>query len=180
LISKRLARRGIAAGDARHVDSEEVSSVLRERLYGAISCLATLAVLVRYTDGDTHAWARVLDVAVTTGGLWSASLLADWVAYLVAYQHGPRGGAAVKILRSSGQIFQVALAPALVLASAAFGWLDTHTAVWVAMWTLIAELGLVVMLAVRGTGLSWWQKLLASLALVGVGAVVVGIKMIAH
>ena len=52
--------------------------MLRERLYGAISCLATLAVLSRYTDEETSAWARVLDVAVTMGGLWAASLLADW------------------------------------------------------------------------------------------------------
>ena len=54
---------------------------LRERLYGAISGLATLAVLARYTSADTNAWIRVLDVAVATGGPWAASLLADWVAF---------------------------------------------------------------------------------------------------
>jgi len=54
---------------------EHAVARLRERLYGAISCLAMLAVLARYTSADTNAWTRVLDVAVATGGLWAASLL---------------------------------------------------------------------------------------------------------
>ena len=62
----------------------DVVARLRERLYGAISCLATLAVLARYTTEDTSAWVRVFDVAVATGGLWAASLLADWVAISVS------------------------------------------------------------------------------------------------
>ena len=68
-----------------------VVELLRERLYGAISCLATLAVLTRYTDDDTAAWTRVLDVTVAAGGLWAASLLAHWVAHLAVYGRGPRG-----------------------------------------------------------------------------------------
>jgi hypothetical protein len=66
--------------DGQAVAVEHAASRLRERLYGAISGLATLAVLSRYTSADTNAWTRVLDVAVATGGLWAASLLADWVA----------------------------------------------------------------------------------------------------
>jgi hypothetical protein len=46
------------------VPVEHVVSLLRERLYGAVSCLATLAVLAGYTTEDTNAWARMLDVAV--------------------------------------------------------------------------------------------------------------------
>jgi hypothetical protein len=93
-----------------------VVTLLRERLYGAISCLATLAVLARYTTEDTSAWARILDLAVATGGLWAASLFADWVAHL----------------------------------------------------------------AVRRTELPWWQQALAVAGLVGVGVLVLGIKILAH
>lgn len=52
---------------------EHVVAALRERMYGAISCLATLAALARYTDVDTNAWYRVIDVAVAAGGLWAAA-----------------------------------------------------------------------------------------------------------
>jgi hypothetical protein len=167
---------------AEHEDvpTDHVVAVLRERLYGAISCLGTLAVLVRYTTEDTNAWARVLDVAVATGGLWAASLLADWLANLSVYGHAPRGRHALGVLQASGQILQAALVPVIVLAVAGIGWLNTYTAVWIAMWTLVAELGIITLLAMRRTELPWWQQALAVIGLAGVGALVLTIKIIAH
>lgn len=162
------------------VPVEHVVSLLRERLYGAISCLATLAVLYRYTDDDTSAWARVLDVAVATGGLWAASLLADWVAHLGVYGRAPRGAKALRILQSSGQIVEAAVLPLVVLAVAGFGVMRTYTATWIAMWILVGELGLIALLAVRRTQLPWWQKLFTVAGLVGVGVVVLGVKILAH
>ena len=156
------------------------SPLLRERLYGAISCLATLAVLARYTDEDTSAWARVLDVAVATGGLWAASLLADWVAHPGVYRRAPRGRAALRMFQSSGQILAAAFLPLLVLVAAGVGLLSTYTAMWIAMWMLVAELGIIALLAVRRTELPWWQEVLTVAALVGVGVLVVGIKTLAH
>src|ERR1700754_3446452 len=135
------------------VPVEHVVSLLRERLYGAISCLATLAVLVRYTTEDTSAWARMLDVAVATGGLWAASLLADWVAHLAVHSRAPGGRELGRMLQASGQILQAALLPIVVLVAAGIGLLDTETAMWIAMWILVAELGVIALLAVRRTEL---------------------------
>ncbi|OPX12574.1 hypothetical protein B1790_03170, partial [Mycobacterium sp. AT1] len=76
------------AGNPVPVDAaavEHVVVLLRERLYGAISCLATLAVLSRHADADTDAWELVLDVALASGGLWAASLLAHWVSHLAVH-----------------------------------------------------------------------------------------------
>lgn len=159
---------------------EHTVALLRERLYGAISCLATLAVLARYTSENTTAWARMLDIAVATGGLWAASLLADWVAHLAVYGSAPRGRAALRILQSSGQILQAAFLPLVALAVAAFGLLDTDDAMWIAMWVLVGELGVIALLAVRRTQLPWWQQALVVTALVGMGALVVAIKIVAH
>jgi hypothetical protein len=159
---------------------EHVVSLLRERLYGAISCLATLAVLARYTTDDTSAWARMLDVAVATGGLWAASLLADWVAHLGVYRIAPRGQALLHILQSSGQILEAAVLPLVILAVAGLGALNTSTATWVAAWVLVAELGVIALLAVRRTQLRWWQQALVIAGLVAVGVLVLGIKILAH
>ena len=153
---------------------------LRERLYGAISGLATLAVLARYTSADTNAWTRVVDVAFATGGLWAASLLADWVAHLGVHRRAPLGQTALRTLRSSGQILEAALVPLLVLVVSGIGWLPTDTAMWIAMWVLVAELGIIAFLAVRRAHLHWWQKIFAVTALAGVGALVVAVKMLAH
>ena len=159
---------------------EHVVSLLRERLYGAISCLATLAVLARYTTAATSAWARMLDVVVATGGLWAASLLADWVAHLGVYRTSPRGQDLRRMLQSSGQILEAAFLPLVVLAVAGLGGLNTYTATWIASWVLVAELGVIALLAVRRTRLPWWQQALAVALLVGVGVLVLGIKIIAH
>jgi len=153
---------------------------LRERLYGAISGLATLAVLARYTSADTNAWTRVVDVAFATGGLWAASLLADWVAHLGVHRRAPIGQTALRILRSSGQILEAALVPLLVLVVSGIGWLPTDTAMWIAMWVLVAELGIIAFLAVRRAHLHWWQKIFAVTALARVGALVIAVKMLAH
>ena len=104
---------------------EHVFAVLRERLYGAISCLATLAVLARYTTETTSAWARLLDVAVATGGLWAASLFADFVAHLGVYGGRPHRREVAAMLQASGQILQAAVIPAGVLTAAALGLLKT-------------------------------------------------------
>jgi hypothetical protein len=172
----RAARAAAAADEP----VEHVVALLRERLYGAISCLATLAVLARYTTEDTSALARILDVAVATGGLWAASLLADWVAHLGVYGAAPRGRDALRILQSSGQILEAAFLPLVVLAVAGFGVADTDTATWIAAWILVGELGVIAFLAVRRTQLPWWQQALAVVALIGVGVVVLGIKILAH
>ena len=67
-----------------------------------------------------------------------------------------------------------------VLAVVAVADLNTYTATWVAMWILVAELGVITLLAVRRTELPWWQQTLAVAALAGVGALVLVIKILAH
>ncbi|WP_396837142.1 hypothetical protein [Mycobacterium sp. ITM-2016-00317] len=154
--------------------------MLRERLYGAISCLATLVVLTRYTEDDTNAWIRMLDVGLTMGGLWAASLLADWVAHLSVHQRAPRGDELWRMLQASGQILQAAVLPVLALGAAAVGLLETDTAMWVAKWILVVELGVIALLAVRRTRLPLWQQLLAVAVLSGIGLLVIGVKVLTH
>lgn len=160
--------------------AHHVVALLRERLYGAISCLGTLAVLTRYDTETTSAWARVLDVAVAMGGLWAASLFADILAHLSVHGRAPRGREAMRVFQASGQILQAAFLPLLVLVVAGIGLLSTSTAMWIARWLLVAELGLIALLAVRRTELPWWQKVLTVAGLIGVGVLVVAIKIIAH
>src|SRR4029079_14706700 len=121
------------------VEVEHVVALLRERGYGAISCLATLAILGRYSDADTSAWARILDVAVATGGLWAASLLSHYVAQMAVFGRPPRGRHWIQLVRASVQIVQAAVPPVIVLLLAVFDVLDTDSAMWIAMWTLVGE-----------------------------------------
>ncbi|MDA2894425.1 hypothetical protein PDG61_26195 [Mycolicibacterium sp. BiH015] len=154
--------------------------MLRERIYGAMTCLATLAALARYTTPETSAWLRVVDVLMATGGLWAASPLADWVAHLGVHRSAPRGRIGLRLLQASGQIVAAAVLPVLTLVAAGFGALDVDTAMWVAMWILVAELGFIALLAVRRAQLSLGQKVATIAMLTGVGALVVAIKILSH
>lgn len=68
----------------------------------------------------------------------------------------------------------------IVLLLAVFDLLDTDTAMWIGMWTLVGELGVIAFLAMRRTRLPWWQQALSVTGLVGLGLLVVGIKTLAH
>lgn len=163
-----------------HLPPEQVAAVLRERIYGGINCLSTLLVLVRHPDDGSTPWGTLLDVAVTTGGLWAASLLADYVAHLAAHGQKPTGAEVVEILRASGQILQGSFLPLVLLVLAGLGVLGLPVALRAGVVVLVVELGLFALLAARRTGLSWWQRAVIVAALTGLGALVVLLKTVAH
>ncbi|PRC49376.1 hypothetical protein C6A85_75040, partial [Mycobacterium sp. ITM-2017-0098] len=82
--------------------------------------------------------------------------------------------------QASGQILQAGVMPLLALGAAGIGLLETDTALWVAKWILVAEIGLIALLAVRRTRLPLWQQIVTVLLLTGVGLLVIGIKVLAH
>jgi hypothetical protein len=162
-----------------HGPPEQVAAVLRERIYGGIACLSTLLVLAR-PEAEANAWRVFGDVAVATGGLWAASVLADFVAHLAAHGRGLRGREAASTLRASGQILEAAYVPLLLLALAGIGVMRLGPALWAGIWASIVSLGLFALLAVRRTALPWWQRALVVVALVGLGALVVLLKTVTH
>jgi len=112
--------------------------------------------------------------------LWAASLLSHYVAQMAVFGKPPRGKHWIQLVQASGQIVAAAVPPVIVLLLAVFDVLDTDTAMWIAMWTLVGELGLIAVLAMRRTQLPGWQQAISVAALVGIGLLVVGVKIIAH
>jgi hypothetical protein len=70
--------------------------------------------------------------------------------------------------------------PALLLVLAGAGVLAVGTALWAAIWVSVATLGLFALLSARRTELSWWKRGLVVVLLVGLGALVVAAKTLAH
>lgn len=153
--------------------------LLRERIYGAISCLAALTLVTRQ-PAEHDAWERLIGMLVVAGGLFAASLLAEVVAQLAVNNRRLRGAAGRAMLKSSGQILMAAFLPAIPLLVAAFGWFDVDAATWVAVGLLVAQLGLFVLIAVRRLALRWWQQGVAMASFMAVGAVVIAMKVVAH
>ena len=162
------------------VAPENVAALLRERIYGGIACLSTLLLLLRYPEEEQSAWPVVLDVVVATGSLWAASLLADLVAHLAAHGVAPRGAEAGRMFRTSGQILEAAVVPLVLLVLAGLGVLRLEGALRAGVWASVITLGLFALLAARRTKLAWWKRLLIVAALIGLGALVVLLKTLAH
>ncbi|MBN9756027.1 hypothetical protein Ae406Ps2_0774 [Pseudonocardia sp. Ae406_Ps2] len=162
------------------VPAPVVVTVLRERLYGTLSCLSTLLVLLGHGGEGSSAGSAIVDVVVAAGALWAASLLSDVVAHLTVHGHGPRGHELVAALRSSGQILQASAAPVVLLVAAAVGLLELTTALELATGVTVLVLALFAVLAARRTPLSWWRRVLLVVALVGLGALVIVVKLLAH
>jgi hypothetical protein len=159
---------------------EGVAALLRERIYGGIACLSTLLLLLRYPGEEPSAWPVVLDVVVATGSLWAASLLADLVAHLAAHGGAPRGAEAGRMFRTSGQILEAAVVPLVLLVLAGLGVLRLEGALRAGVWVSVITLGLFALLAARRTKLAGWKRLLIVAALIGLGALVVLLKTLAH
>ena len=152
---------------------------MRERVYGSIACLSTLLVLAGYpAPGDP--WASVVDVLIATGGLWSASVLAEVMAHIGAHGSTPKGPEVRHIAWVSGQIMAASAVPLLLLVLAALRVLSDHAAVWSGVWVLVAEMGIFAFLAVHHASLSRWNKVLLTASLVLLGLVVVLLKTLAH
>ena len=117
---------------------------------------------------------------VATGSLWAASLLADVVAHLAAHGTLPRGAEAGRTFRASGQILEAAVIPLVLLVLAGVGVLATERPLRAGVWVSV-----VTPRAVRPTrrashpsGVVERAALVA--ALVGLGALVVLLKTLAH
>jgi hypothetical protein len=152
---------------------------LRERIYGAVTCLSTLLILVRHEISAFTPVTAALDLAVDAGALWAASLFADYVSDVAAHGHPSRSEMAHG-LRDSGQILEAFALPILLLVLAAVGVLSFGVALWGGIWISVASLGVFVHLAGRRLPVDNGQRTVLVLALVVLGALVVAIKMLAH
>ena len=157
-----------------------MAPVLRERIYGGITCLSTLLILVQHSDADSTSSAAAVNVAVGGGALWGASVFADYVSHVVAHGRGPRGAEITHGLWASGQILEAFAMPLLLLVLASLGLMPFRAALWAGIWITVGSLGLFALLAARRLPVPNWQRAVLVIVLVALGALVVSIKTLAH
>ncbi|WP_376768584.1 hypothetical protein, partial [Pseudonocardia pini] len=78
-----------------------------------------------------------------------------------------------------GLVLALVLALVLLLL-AALGVLGLPAALRAGIWVSVVTLGLFALLAARRTGLVWWKQAIIVAALVGLGALVTVVKIVAH
>lgn len=173
--TRRDSRRAeLSPSDAR--------ALLKERIYGAFSCLTSLLVLAGHVaqPADHQAvWRALLDVVLTLSSLWLASLFAEFLAHLVSHDRVTAHDW-VHMARSTWQIMAAGIPSVFALLLCRAGLWELPTALWVSIGLVIASLGLFAWLAVRRTSLGPFTRFVMMAVLVAIGCVVVGLKLLAH
>ncbi|MFS3130847.1 hypothetical protein ACLM5J_20760 [Nocardioides sp. Bht2] len=171
-------RQAAAAG----LTPDEVRAHLKERIYGAFACLTTLLLLTRHPGHGTttDAWTAAFDVALALLGLWAASLVAEVLAHLASHGAGLSRRDWAQMAGATWQIVSAGVVPIFLLVLAAVGLVEFSLALGMGVAAVIVSLGLFVYLAVRRTPIPTWQRVLLMVLLMGVAALVVLLKAIAH
>ena len=172
--SERRARGRMPEGDER-----SIAQYLKERIYATITGLAI--VLVVWTNVEHHdARDALFSLVIGVLGITAAGYLADVIAHIAVHAKLPTGAEQRIQLRIALGGLSTVVTPVILLVLAWIGVMELETSLRVTTIVYLVTLGLIGLGAVRRAGLSWWAQLAVLAALVGFGALVVGVQVLAH
>jgi hypothetical protein len=145
-------------------------------IYGTIIALAVLVAGARAYPDDAGRIAAL--VAVSSAVLWLAHVYAHGLAHGVAHDEHLSLAELRRIARREGSIVEAAVPPLVALLLGAFGVVSTKTAVWIAFALGLAVLAVQGIIFARVERLHWPATLLVVAANMGLGVVLVGLKVL--
>ena len=145
-------------------------------IYGTIVVLSVLVAGARAFPDDAGHIAAL--VAVTSVVFWLAHVYAHGLAHSVVHDEHLSLHELARIARREGSIVGAAVPPVAALLLGAFGALSTSTAVWLAFGLGLAVLAVQGVIFASVERLSWPATLLVVAANLGLGVVLVGLKVL--
>jgi hypothetical protein len=144
-------------------------------IYGTIVALSVLVAGARsFPDGPGHVAALV---AATCVIFWLAHVYAHGLAYSVAHREHLSLGELGHIARQEWSVVEAAALPVAVLLLGAFGILSASAALWAALIAGLVVLAAQGLVFARVERLGWAGTLFVLAANVGVGLVLVALKL---
>ncbi len=169
-----MRRRGAQGRASREQQAESI----KESIYLTFAMLAVLITLLAH--GEVSAFDALRTLAVTTVSMALAILAADLLSHLVVHDRLMSFSQTRHAVRASFGSLATFVAPALLLGVGVVGVWSAEQALWAAILALSGTLVVVAGLAVRGTPILWWQRLLGVLAIAAVVTGVIAVEMLAH
>ena len=160
-------------------DPVAAAAALRERVYATVTGLSTVLILLSQADSISPR-AATIDLAVTMGGLWIASVFADVVAHSTVQGDAVRGDQLRSIMRVGAQAAEIAVVPLLAIGLSGTGWWTLHTGLVIAICALLLTQLVVALIALRLSTISTPRRLLIIAAELVLGGLVIAIKLAAH
>jgi hypothetical protein len=144
--------------------------------YGTIVVLSVLVAGSRAFQDDAGRIAAV--VVVTSVVFWLSHVYAHGLAHSVAHDEHLSLAELRRIARREGSIVEAAVPPLAALLLGAFGAVSTKTAVWIAFGLGLGVLAVQGIVFSRVERLHWPVALLVVAANLGLGVVLVGLKVL--
>jgi hypothetical protein len=145
-------------------------------IYGTIIALAVLVAGAKAYPDDAGRIAAL--VAVSSIVLWLAHVYAHGLAHSVERDEHLTLAELQRIAQRQGSIVEAAVPPLAALLLGAFGVVSTQAAVWIAFGLGLAVLAVQGVVFARVERLRWPAALLVVGANVGLGTVLVGLKVL--
>lgn len=141
----------------------------REAIYASISGVATLLVMIPSSEAFTGRSAAG-SLLGTMGGLFAAGIVADMIAHASEHGGATRPSTMRRILGASIRALEITVVPAVLLLLSDTGIWSLRTGLTLAIAALTVTQLVLVVLGLRGSATTKWQKagyLLLQLAAVG-------------
>ncbi len=172
--SERRARERMPEGDA-----QSIAQYLKERIYATITGLAI--VLVLFANAEHHdARDALFSLVIGVLGITAAGYLADVIAHIAVHSTMPSAREQRTLFRIALGGLSTVLTPVILIALAWLGAMQLETSLRVATIAYLVTLGVIGYGAVRRTSLSFWARWGVLGVLVGFGALVVALQVLAH
>lgn len=168
--ARRRAAIAESGGDAGLV------SYFKERVYATFTGLAIVLVVGQKHPEPEHAF---LALVFGVLGITTAGFVSEIIGHLAVHSHFSSRAELLVPLRVSVAALATVVLPAAFIAVSWAGWLDIELALTIGAWIYIGTLVLIGLLAVRNSGLRWWQTVLALGLLVALGALVLLVQTLA-
>lgn len=178
--SRRRSRRdGFEREGFEPGDVQGVAQYLKERVYASFTGLAIVLVLANAADHHSASDA-LFTLVIGVVGITIAGLVSDIIAHLAAHGAFPDASSWRMMFRVAGGALATVGTPAILLALAWADVMSLHAALRASSIVYLVTLGLVGWFAVRRAKMAAWKQLVALAMLVVLGAIVIGLQVLAH
>ncbi|CAA9570136.1 MAG: hypothetical protein AVDCRST_MAG33-2442 [uncultured Thermomicrobiales bacterium] len=162
-------------------DPASVAGALRERVYASLTGVATLMLLLIYVEEETVA-SSVISLVVAMTTLWLASLVSEFIAHTATHEDtaADRSGTIAQIFYTAGQSLELMVVPVGVILLSLTGLWELRTALILAVAALMVTLAVASIYAVRRSSFGWLHRLFIVAVELGLGALVIVAKIVAH
>lgn len=157
--------------------ADERAAQLKERVYLTFTALAVVLALRSHAESAGDAAVVLL---ITVLGTLLAVLVADVVSHIAVHAALPDRGQLGRMVRISVGALGAVTLPFVFLGLAALGVWQVEAALRASTIALVVSLAAIGYLAARRVRLPAWQRLIVLFAELALGAVVVGLELLAH